>query len=115
MKNNSDDDDYIIRCLSLTYPEVSKIVSIHHRNLATVIGIWVYAMVMVIPTATGSYGAFDYAPLLGKCDYVDKNGVNPRYLFYSIGFGLPAIIIIVSYFIIWRTTLKSSSFLKLNS
>ena len=105
----------MIRCLSLTYPEVSKIVSIKHRNLVTVVGIWVYALVMVMPTATGSYGAFDYVSHLGKCEYIIKNEVNPKYLFWSIGFGLPAIIIIVSYFIIWRTTLKSSSFLKLNS
>ena len=50
----------------------------------------------------------------GKCDYIEKGEVDPKYLFYSIGFGLPAIIIIVSYFIIWKTTLKSSSFLKVN-
>ena len=105
----------MIRCLSLTYPEVSKIVSIRHRNLVTVVGIWIYALVMVIPTATGNYGAFGYVFLMRKCDYIEKNGVNPKYLFFTIGFVLPAIIIIVSYFIIWRTTLKSSSFLKLNS
>jgi hypothetical protein len=80
----------------------------------TVLGIWAYAFVMIIPTMLGKYGSFGYAKDLGKCDYILNDGVDPRVLFYSLGFGLPAILIIVSYFGIWRTTTKSSSFLKLN-
>ena len=83
-----------------------------------VLTIWLYALVMVTPTLTttltipaqgkiGYSGAFGYNPGLGKCDYMDSNG--PRVLFYTIGFGLPLILIVVSYAGIWRTTTHSSS------
>ena len=52
-----------------------------------------------------------------QCDYLNGGGesVSPRVLFLSIGFLLPLVMIVASYFTIWRTTIKSSSFLKLNS
>ena len=100
----------------MTYPELSKAVSIKHRNLITFLGIWVYALLMVIPTIMGKYGSFGYAADLGKCYVIiSKDGVDPRRLLYTLGFGIPFILIVASYFAIWRMSTRSSSFLKLNS
>ena len=81
-----------------------------------VLGTWVYATLLVFPTLFHWYGKFGYDPELGKCDYlnVGKSSIHPRQLFLGIGFTVPMVIIVVSYFTIWRTTIKSSSFLKLN-
>ena len=68
---------------------------------------------MILPTMMGRYGSFGYTKELGKCDYIVKDGVDPKVLFYSLGFGIPAVMIILSYFGTWRTTLKSSSSLNL--
>ena len=72
------------------------------------------------------YGTFGYNVRLGKCDYLsdsearddwseEDDKIHPRVLFLSVGFILPMIMIVVSYFTIWRTSIMSSSFLKLNS
>ena len=72
------------------------------------------------------YGTFGYNVRLGKCDYLSESEarddwseeddkIHPRVLFLSVGFILPMIMIVVSYFTIWRTSIMSSSFLKLNS
>ena len=62
----------------------------------------------------------------------DDDEIHPRVLFLSVGFILPMVMIVmmimmmmmmlmmkvmivVSYFTIWRTSITSSSFLKLNS
>ena len=74
-----------------------------------VFGIWFYALGMVTPTISGIYGNFGYNEYLGKCDYITKDDNTPRVVFYSLGFGLPLILIVVSYF---GTTIKSSLFLK---
>ena len=63
----------------------------------------------------GKYGSFGYDAALGKCDYIRKDGVDPRMLFYTFGFGIPFILIVVCYFAIWRMSSRSSSFIKLNS
>ena len=107
--------------LCVSHPQMSKAVSVKNRGLCMVLTIWLYALVMVTPTLTttltipaqgkiGYSGAFGYNPGLGKCDYMDSNG--PRVLFYTIGFGLPLILIVVSYAGIWRTTTHSSSSLQ---
>ena len=82
-----------------------------------VLAIWVYAFILVLPTILKGYGEFGYDHILGKCDYInpDSYHVHPRQLFLGIGFSVPMVVILVSYFTIWRTTRKSSSFLKLNS
>ena len=72
------------------------------------------------------YGTFGYNVRLGKCDYLsvsearddwseEDEEIHPRVLFLSVGFILPMIMIVVSYFTIGRTSIMSSSFLKLNS
>ena len=80
-----------------------------------VVGIWVYSFLMVLPTMMDKYGHFGYADDLGKCDYITKDDVDPKLLFITVGFGFPLILIVVSYFVIWRTSTKSSVFLKLNA
>ena len=105
------------RCLSLVCPELSKAVSMKKRNLMVVVCVWVYAIILVLPTSLKMYGKFGYDPHLGKCDFIvtEPDKIHPRVMFLSIGFIIPMIMIIVSYSTIWRTTVKSSSFLKLNS
>ena len=95
---------------------------------------WVYAAAMVAPTISktlGSsqflnfslglpgYGTFGYNKHRGKCDYMDDNDDKddnddngPRALFMSLGFGLPFILIVASYFGIWRTSILSGAILK---
>ena len=96
----------------MTYPEVSKKVSIKGRNLLTVVGIWVYAFILVFPTMVGKHGSFGFDKEKGKCDFVEKDGVDPRWTLLSIGGGLPLILTTSSYLGIWRTVTKSSSGLK---
>ena len=48
------------RMLSITYPELSKAVLRGRRNQLTVLGIWLYAGLMITPTALGAYGQFGY-------------------------------------------------------
>ena len=74
-----------------------------------VIGIWVYSVVLVVPTLSGWYGRFGYDSVLGKCDYLPpqhQDHVHPRQLFLSIAFMVPLVLIGVSYLTIWRTTLR---------
>ena len=70
---------------------------------------------MVAPTISGIFGEFGYNEDLGRCVYITKDDNTPRVLFYSLGFGLPLILIVISYFGIWRTTIKSGLFLKPSS
>ena len=106
------------RCLSLCCPEVARVLYRRRRNLATVIAIWLYSVLLVLPTLSQWYGQFGYDAKLGKCDYLpplDEDLVHPRQLFLSVAFIVPLLLIGLSYLTIWRTTLKSNSFLKLNS
>ena len=96
---------------------MSKAVSIKKRNLMMVICIWVYGIILVLPTWVGWYGRFGYDSRLGKCDFQDTGDtlIHPHKLFLGVGFIIPFILIMVSYFTIWRTSIRSSSFLKHNS
>ena len=105
----------LLRYLGITHPELCKKVLTKHRNLMIAGGIWFYAFLMVFPTITGDFGKFGYNERLQKCDYMDDEDdidEDLRRLFYSIEFGLPFILIVVSYFGIWRKTTKLASFLK---
>ena len=77
-----------------------------------VVGIWVYALILVFPTMVGKYGSFGFDEEEAKCDCIAKDGVDPRWILLSVGGGLPLILIIFSYYGIWRTVTKSSSGLK---
>ena len=107
----------MFRCLSVVTPEISKAVSIKKRNLMMVICIWVYAIILVLPTSLQWYGRFGYDSYLGKCDFLETEGtvIHPRKLFLGAGFIVPFFLIVFSYFTIWRTSIRSSSFLKHNS
>ena len=107
-----------LRCLSLSAPRISKAVSRKKRNLMMVFAIWLYALLLVLPTSLNWYGQFGYVTELGKCDYLSprhSGDLHPRKLAMSIGFLVPLVLIVFSYVTIWRTTIKSSSFLKRNS
>ena len=105
------------RCLSLTKPALSRKVSIKNRNLMMVVAGWVYAAIMVLPSLPSLelYGKFGYDKDVGRCDYMAKDGKDPKQLFWSIAFCLPLIIIVVSYLIIWRSSTQSSLYLRQNS
>ena len=102
----------LFRCLSIVCPHVSIAVSVKQRNLMTVIGIWTYACAMIIPTILMKYGSFGYSKELGKCDYIEWDGIDAKPLFWSIGFGLPALLIVFSNIILIWQSIKKSSFLK---
>ena len=74
--------------------------------------IWLYALLMVIPTISGNLGyntglgKFGNHSRLGKCEYIDGDfdvdlDDHLRTIFYSFEFGVPFILIVVSYFGIW--------------
>jgi len=94
----------------------------------TIILIWIYGFALVSPTTFGLYGTFGWDPTLGKCDFclhssdgkcdlieASETMIHPRKIFLTIAFIVPLIMIVMSYFTIWRTAIKSSSSLKLNS
>ena len=73
---------------------------------------------MIIPSYTERFGMFGYNRNVGKCDFIrrkDKDKANPHTVFYSIGFLVPLIIIIISYGRIFITTRKSAAYLRRNS
>jgi hypothetical protein len=76
-------------------------------------GIWFYSFLMVIPSITGRFGSFGYNERLEKCDYIDEDiEWYWRILFFSIELGLPFVLIVVSYFGIWRKSTKLASSVK---
>ena len=79
-------------------------------------GLWTYSFLLVLPTILELHGKFGYDKDLGKCGYLKREmdeTPDPRSLYFSIGFLNPLIIMLVSYYRIWRKTISSSSFLKL--
>ena len=102
----------VCRCLSLCCPEVARVLYRRRRNLATVLAIWLYSVLLVLPTLSQWYGQFGYDAKLGKCDYLpplDEDLVHPRQLFLSVAFIVPLLLIGLSYLTIWRTTLRDGS------
>ena len=77
-------------------------------NLLAIFAIWIYALVMVVPTMSGKYGSFGYNPESGKCDYkADRNG-DPRIFLYSVGFAIPFLLIVIGNLGIWKVATKPS-------
>ena len=106
----------MLRCLCICDPKRSKVIFSSNKNLLIVLGVWVYSFLLVLPTILEVHGKFGYDAELGKCGYLKKD-VNetpdPRSLYFSVGFLNPLIIMIISYYKIWRKSMSSSSFLKL--
>ena len=105
------------RCLSLCAPRTSKAVTRKKRNLVMVAAIWLYSFLLVLPTILSWHGELGFAEELGKCDYLrpSEGNFHPRKLYMSIGFLVPLLLIVLSYLTVWRTSIKSSEFLKRNS
>ena len=104
------------RCISVCFPLFSKTILDGKKNLLLVFGIWVYAIVLVLPTIFKVYGKFGYDRKRGKCDYLEdkENVIGAKLCFLGIAFIVPMILIAVSYYVLWRTA-KASSYLKVNS
>ena len=101
------------RCVSLAMPRLSKILFKGKRSFVIVFGIWIYGALLILPSLLDVYGSYGYNPRIGKCDFLSvKSQVKPHIVFYVIGFSLPCASILISYFIIWKTTWKSSVYLK---
>ena len=81
-----------------------------------VLGVWIYSFLLVLPAVLEIHGKFGYDQILGKCGYLKSamgEKPDPRSLYLCIGFFNPLIIMLVSYYCIWRKTINSSSFIKL--
>ena len=81
-----------------------------------VLGLWVYSFILVLPTVLELHGQFGYDQILGKCGYLKREldeKPDPRSLYFCIGFFNPLMIMLGSYYSIWRKTINSSSFIKL--
>ena len=77
---------YILsRCLSLCAPELSKAVTMRRRNVLLVVLIWVYAVLLVLPSLLQLYGSFGYNRRLGKVDCRSSNHQQLRLDRYKIG------------------------------
>ena len=99
------------RYVSLAHPDKSKILLKKNRNKILVSLIWLYNLIMII---TGLFlDSFGYDPDLEKCDFLSEvKGTDPRKIFFPLGFGVPAVLIVFSYIGIWRTVHNSSTFRK---
>ena len=106
----------LFRALCICNPKFSKIIFSKNKNLLMVLGLWVYSFILVLPTVLELHGKFGYDQILGKCGYLKREldeKPDPRSLYFCIGFFNPLIIMLVSYYRIWRKTINSSSFIKL--
>ena len=74
-------------------------------------GIWFYALLIVFTPIIGNFGHFGYNDYQRKCGYLEVDE-NLGKLMDSIEFGLPFILMVVSYFRIWRKTTKLYSVVK---
>ena len=99
----------LLRYLSLAHPLVSESLFKKNRNKFIVLGIWVYAFILILPSLYMK--SFGYNHQLGKCDYIhDEGQVDPMPIFFSVAFGIPALMIVLCYFGIWKTVHQSSNF-----
>ena len=73
------------RCLSLCAPELSKAVTMRRRNVVLVVLIWVYAVLLVLPSLLQLYGSFGYNRRLGKVGRRSSNHQQLRLDRYKIG------------------------------
>jgi hypothetical protein len=74
-------------------------------------GIWLYAILIVFAPIIGHFGRFGYNVKQRKCGYLEVDE-NLGKVMDSIEFGLPFILMVVSYFRIWRKTRKLTSVVK---
>ncbi|TRY76927.1 hypothetical protein TCAL_13052 [Tigriopus californicus] len=82
-----------------------------------VLAIWVYAAILVSIVLTEIYGKFGYNCMIGKCDFlrVQPNRMDPHLVFYSIAFGIPCFVILISYSVIWCYAKNSAKYLRQSS
>jgi hypothetical protein len=99
---------------AINHPKLCKTLSVKHRNLMMVGGIWFYALLVLFMPLIGNFGHFGYSERLNKCDYIEDEDVdeNSRKMFYFIAFGLPSLLVVASYFRIWTSTTDLSSIVK---
>ncbi|XP_063586370.1 melatonin receptor type 1B-like [Penaeus indicus] len=57
--------------------------------------IWMLGIALQVPTYVGAYGSFGYNPRTLKCDFIGKNGANPRVLFFTMETAIPCILIFI--------------------
>jgi len=58
---------------------------------------WLIPFLMLLPSLTGVEGSMGLQKWTGSCTILpDRDGSNPKKLFYAIGFGIPSVTLIVS-------------------
>lgn len=52
--------------------------------------------------------------MIGKCDFlrVQLDRIDPHLVFYSVAFGIPCVIILISYSVIWCYAKNSAKYLR---
>ncbi|KAH9633600.1 hypothetical protein HF086_014568 [Spodoptera exigua] len=97
---------YIIVCHPLWYPRIYK-----RRNITMkLILIWMFALVLFLPSYFGAWGRFDLEPNGGFCTMIqDENGNSPKKFFMCIAFVGPYLTIAICYARIWWVVKKTAS------
>ena len=97
------------RCFSLCFPDLAFGMK---RNITIVIGNWIYALFMILPPTLKWYGKFGYDERHGKCDYLEitDSFLTTKCVSFGIAFIVPLIMILASYFILWKKSLASTYF-----
>ena len=48
----------------------------------------------------------------GTCNFVPNSSMNPEHYYLTVRFYIPSVVIMASYFVLWKTVKTSSNFLK---
>ncbi|KAF2360789.1 G protein-coupled receptor rhodopsin-like [Trinorchestia longiramus] len=68
---------------------------------------WVFPMLMLLPTLLSSWGRFGLDSWLSTCTILATSDEHPKQALFGLGFCVPALVIVVSYSLIFRTVKKS--------
>ncbi|XP_076314362.1 G-protein coupled receptor moody-like [Tachypleus tridentatus] len=98
----------INRYILIVHPSVYKKVYRKCYIIVMIITIWLFVLVLLVPTLLGTWGRFGYDEKTRECDMIEVNGHSSKYFLFTFGFSLPSVIIVFCYtWILW--VIKRSS------
>ncbi|XP_013780883.1 G-protein coupled receptor moody-like [Limulus polyphemus] len=84
------------------------------RNIAMmIVGICLFAFIMLLPTLIGAWGRFGYDKNILTCTILEVDGRSSKAFLFIFGFVIPCITIVVCYARIFCVVKKSSSRIKM--